>query len=101
MTISIHQYLCLTDNYGVLVHDSTTGATACVDVPEAGATLPAPAERGRNLTRPPLTHQHADHIRGVPEVRTKFPNARVWGPAKDASRIPFLDHQVREGDTAH
>ena len=35
MTISIHQYLCLTDNYGVLVHDSTTGATACVDVPEA------------------------------------------------------------------
>jgi hydroxyacylglutathione hydrolase len=24
----------------------------------------------------------------------------LWGPAKDAARIPFLDHQVREGDYA-
>ncbi|HEV7478770.1 MAG TPA: hydroxyacylglutathione hydrolase [Roseiarcus sp.] len=100
MTISIHQYLCLTDNYGVLVHDSTAGATACVDVPEAGPTLAALAERGWNLTDILITHHHADHIQGVPDVRAKFPNAKVWGPAKDASRIPFLDHQVKEGDTA-
>jgi hydroxyacylglutathione hydrolase len=100
MTISIHQYLCLTDNYGALVHDSTTGATACVDVPEAGPTLAALAERGWNLTDILITHHHADHIQGVPEVKAKFPNAKVWGPAKDAARIPFLDHQVKEGDTA-
>ena len=101
MTISIHQYLCLTDNYGVLVHDSTTGATACVDVPEAGPTLAALADRGWNLTDILITHHHADHIQGVPDVRAKFPNAKIWGPAKDAGRIPFLDHQVKEGDTAH
>ena len=100
MTISIHQYLCLTDNYGALVHDSTTGATACVDVPEAGPTLAALAEQGWNLTDILITHHHADHIQGVPEVRAKFPNAKIWGPAKDAARIPFLDHQVKEGDTA-
>ena len=100
MTMSVHQYLCLTDNYGALVHDSTTGATACVDVPEAGPTLAALAERGWNLTDILITHHHADHIQGVPDVRAKFPNAKVWGPDKDAARIPFLDHQVKEGDTA-
>jgi hydroxyacylglutathione hydrolase len=100
MTMSIHQYLCLTDNYGALVHDSTTGATACVDVPEAGPTFAALAEQGWNLTDILITHHHADHIQGVPDVRAKFPNAKVWGPAKDAARIPFLDHKVAEGDIA-
>jgi hydroxyacylglutathione hydrolase len=101
MTISIHQYPCLTDNYGALVHDSTTGATACVDVPAAGASLVALAERGWTLTDILITHHHDDHIQGVPELKAKFPNAKVWGPAKDAGRIPFLDRQVKEDDTAH
>ena len=100
MTMSVHQYLCLTDNYGALVHDSVTGATACVDVPEAGPTLAALAERGWNLSEIFITHHHADHIQGVPELKAKFPGAKVWGPAKDAARIPFLDHQVKEGDVA-
>jgi hydroxyacylglutathione hydrolase len=100
MTISVHQYLCLTDNYGALIHDPTTGATACVDVPEAAPTLAALAERGWNLTDILITHHHADHIQGVPDVMVKFPKAKVWGPAKDTARIPFLDHQLKEGDTA-
>jgi len=100
MTMSVHQYLCLTDNYGALVHDSTTGATACIDVPEAGATFRALSERGWNLSDVLVTHHHADHIQGVPELKAKFSNLKVWGPAKDAARIPFLDRQVREGDLA-
>ena len=99
MTISIHQYLCLNDNYGALVHDSATGATACVDVPAAAPTLAALAEQGWNLTDILITHHHADHIQGVPDLKAKFPNAKIWGPAKDAARIPFLDHKVKEGDT--
>jgi hydroxyacylglutathione hydrolase len=98
MTISIHQYLCLNDNYGALVHDSATGATACVDVPDAAPTLAALAEQGWNLTDILITHHHADHIQGVPDLKAKFPNAKIWGPAKDAARIPFLDHKVKEGD---
>ena len=100
MTMSVHQYLCLTDNYGALIHDSTTGATACVDAPEAGPTFAALAERGWTLSDVLLTHHHADHIQGVPELKAKFPNLRVWGPAKDAARIPFLDQRVVEGDFA-
>ena len=100
MTMSVHQYPCLTDNYGALAHDPATGATACVDVPEAGPTFAALAERGWNLSDVLITHHHADHIQGVAELRAKFPNLRLWGPAKDAARIPFLDRQVREGDYA-
>jgi hydroxyacylglutathione hydrolase len=100
MAANVHQYLCLTDNYGALIHDSATGATACVDVPEAGPTLKALSERGWTLSDILITHHHADHIQGVPEMKAKFPNARVWGPAKDAARIPFLDQKVAEGDLA-
>jgi hydroxyacylglutathione hydrolase len=100
MTMSVHQYLCLTDNYGALVHDSVTGATACVDVPEAGPTLAALAERGWTLSDVLITHHHADHVQGVPELKAKFPSAKIWGPAKDAARLPFLDHKVAEGGTA-
>jgi hydroxyacylglutathione hydrolase len=100
MTMSVHQYLCLTDNYGALVHDPATGATACVDVPEAGPTLAALKERGWTLSDVLLTHHHADHIQGVPELKAKFPKLKVWGPAKDAARIPFLDQRVAEGDVA-
>jgi hydroxyacylglutathione hydrolase len=82
------------------VHDSATGATACVDVPEAGPTLAALAERGWNLTDILITHHHADHIQGVPDVKAKFPRAKIWGSGKDAARIPFLDHELKEGDTA-
>ena len=79
MTMSVHQYLCLTDNYGALVHDSTTGATACVDAPEAGPTLAALAERGWSLSDVLITHHHADHIQGVPELKAKFPKSQGLG----------------------
>jgi hydroxyacylglutathione hydrolase len=100
MTANVHQYLCLTDNYGALVHDSASGATACVDAPEAAPTVAALAERGWTLTDILITHHHADHIQGVPELKAKFPNVRIWGPAKDVARIPFLDRKLAEGDVA-
>ena len=100
MATSVAQFLCLTDNYGVLLHDPGSGATASIDAPEAEPILAAARQHGWRLTDILLTHHHADHIQGVPDVRAKFPKAKIWGPAKDAARIPFLDHQVKEGDTA-
>ena len=85
MTISIHQYLCLTDNYGVLAHDSTTGATACVDIPEAGATLAALAERGWNLTDILVTHHHADHTDGIMALKAKH-SCRVVAPREQKAK---------------
>ncbi len=100
MTTSVHQFLCLTDNYGVLVHDFRTGATASIDAPEAGPILAALDEKGWTLTDLLITHHHADHIQGAPELKARFPDLRMVGPAKDASRIPGLDTLVSEGDYA-
>ena len=100
MTIAVHQFLCLTDNYGALVHDRATGATATIDAPEAEPILSALAERGWTLTEALITHHHADHVQGLPSLKERFPALRVTGPAKERARIPFLDVEVREGDTA-
>ena len=98
MPTSVQQFICLTDNYGALVHDSATGATACIDAPDAAPILAAASERGWRLTDAFLTHHHADHVQGVPKLKEVFPELRVWGPAKEASRIAFLDTLVAEGD---
>ena len=37
--IEIHQFPCLDDNYGFLVHDPASCETACIDTPDAEAYL--------------------------------------------------------------
>ncbi len=99
MTIRIHQFLCLQDNFGLLVHDDHTGATACVDAPD-GEAIAAEAERlGWRLSHVLLTHHHLDHVEGVPPLRATFPDIKVFGARKDAHRLEGLDEMVGEGDT--
>ena len=98
MALKVHQFTCLSDNFGVLVHDEATGATASIDVPEAAPVLNALEEKGWTLTDILITHHHADHIQGVDGVKARFPQAKITGPRKDASRIPGLDVLVAEGD---
>ena len=35
MAAEIKLFACLKDNYGVLIHDPASGATAAIDAPEA------------------------------------------------------------------
>jgi hydroxyacylglutathione hydrolase len=100
MTAQVHQFPCLSDNFGVLVHDPATGATAAIDVPEAAPVLKALAEKGWTLTDILVTHRHADHVQGIPEVKRHFPKARVIAPAGEADRVPMVDATVKEGDVA-
>ena len=100
MTAEVYQFPCLTDNFGVLVHDPATGATAAIDVPEAAPVLKALDERGWTLTDILVTHRHGDHVQGIPEVKHRFPKARVLAPAGEADRVPLVDATVREGDVA-
>jgi len=100
MTTHVHQFLCLKDNYGVLVHDSQTGATAAIDAPDADAVLAAAASQGWALTDLLITHHHADHTQGIPGLRASLPKLRVAGPAKEASRIGGLDVLLGEGEYA-
>jgi hydroxyacylglutathione hydrolase len=98
MAAIVHQFMCLDDNFGVLVHDTATGATASIDVPEAGPVLNALSEKGWTLTHILVTHHHKDHIGGVDEVRARFPDAKIVGPAPDKARVPGADVYLGEGD---
>jgi hydroxyacylglutathione hydrolase len=97
MAAIVHQFMCLDDNFGVLVHDTVTGATASIDVPEAGPVLNALSEKGWTLTHILVTHHHKDHIGGVDEVRARFPDAKIVGPAPDKARVPGADVYLGEG----
>jgi len=99
MAAIVHQFMCLEDNFGVLIHDSSTGATASIDAPEAGPVLAALAEKGWTLSDILVTHHHNDHIGGIAEVLAKFPQARVTAPAKDKARIPGAHVYVEEGES--
>jgi hydroxyacylglutathione hydrolase len=98
MALEFHQFLCLSDNFGLLAHDPATGATAALDAPEAEPILAALAEKGWSLTDIWLTHHHPDHIGAVDALKARWPGSRVVGARKDAHRLPPLDLAVGEGD---
>src|SRR5262249_16081521 len=83
LTAETRQFLCLTDNYGVLLHDPTTGTCASIDAPEPAPIFAALTDRGWCLTGVLITHHHADHVQAVPELKSRFPGLKVQGPAKE------------------
>ncbi len=95
--LEVHQFACLSDNYGFLVHDPASGATACIDTPDAAAVLAALAERGWRLTAIWNTHHHPDHAGGNLAVKAAT-HCEVVAPAAEAARIPGVDRTVVEGD---
>src|SRR5262249_38695654 len=93
-------FLCLKDNYGVLIHDPGSGATAAIDAPEAPAVEAALKATGWKLTDILVTHHHADHTGGIAELKGRH-KCRVVAPKAEAGKIPAVDETVREGDTVH
>jgi hydroxyacylglutathione hydrolase len=90
-------FLCLKDNYGVLLHDPDSGATAAIDAPEAAPIEAALKSSGWKLTDILVTHHHHDHTGGIAALKQKH-KCRVVAPAKGKD-IPGVDETVREGDT--
>ncbi len=79
-------FACLKDNYGVLVHDPATGATAAIDAPEAGPVEAALKATGWTLTDILVTHHHADHTGGIEELKRKY-KCRVVAPKAEAAKF--------------
>ena len=96
-TLDIALFPCLSDNYGLLIHDRDSGETAAIDTPEVAKIEGACAARGWTLTQIWNTHHHADHTGGNIALKEKY-GVSVTGPGQIAGRIPGLDRGVSGGD---
>jgi hydroxyacylglutathione hydrolase len=97
MAAQTRLFLCLQDNYGVLVHDPASGATAAIDAPEAAPIETALRETGWKLTDMLVTHHHGDHTGGIAELKQRH-GCRVVAPRGEVQKIPLVDLAVAEGD---
>ena len=98
MPIQTDLFGCFTDNFGVLIHDPGSGATASIDAPEAAPVEAALKRTGWRLTDILVTHHHGDHTGGIAQLK-KAHQCRVVAPRNEAQRIPLVDETVGEGDT--
>ena len=97
MSLTVHQFACLSDNYGFLVRDDASGLAACVDTPDADAVLREVAATGWPLALILNTHWHPDHAGGNAAVKAAT-GCEIVGP-QEVARIAPLDRPVVEGDS--
>lgn len=96
MPLTVHQFPCLSDNYGFLIRDEETGLAACIDTPDAAAILRELEGLGWTLALVLNTHWHPDHAGGNAELKTAT-GCTVIGP-EEVGRIAAADRVVSEGD---
>jgi hydroxyacylglutathione hydrolase len=97
MPAETYLFPCLKDNFGVLLHDPVSGATAAIDAPEAAPVEAALQKTGWRLTDILVTHHHGDHTAGIGELKAHH-KCRVVAPRNEAQRIAHVDETVGEGD---
>ncbi|NBB52319.1 hydroxyacylglutathione hydrolase [Rhizobium sp. CRIBSB] len=98
MTLSVHQFACLTDNYGFLIRDEATGMVATIDTPDADRIQAELAASGWGRLDLILnTHWHADHAGGNAALKAAT-GAVIIGP-HEVARISPLDCVVGGDET--
>lgn len=96
MPIDIDQFMCRSDNFGVLFRDRATGATALIDAPEEQPILDAIERTGWTPTMILTTHHHPDHVEANLALKQRF-GLKIIGPRAEAEKIPGIDETVDEG----
>src|SRR6187431_1898245 len=96
--LEVHQFPCLSDNYGFLLHDPASGETACIDTPDAAEYLRQADAKAWQITQIWNTHWHPDHAGGNQEIKAAT-GCTVAAPAVDAPKIAAVDRTVGQGDT--
>ena len=96
--LQVHQFPCLSDNYGFLLHDPESGETACIDTPDADEYLRQAAAKGWRITQIWNTHWHPDHAGGNEAIKVAT-GCTVTAPKVDAPKIASVDRTVANGDT--
>ncbi len=100
MSIEIHQFPCLSDNYGFLAHDPISRETAAIDTPDADEYLKQAAAQGWTITQIWNTHWHPDHAGGNLAIK-EATGCTITAPAGEGGKIAGVDRSVAAGDKVH
>jgi hydroxyacylglutathione hydrolase len=96
--LTIDQFICRQDNFGVILRDPVSGQTASIDAP-AGDLIASRLKQGSlNLTHLLITHHHPDHVEGIPTLTAAYA-PKVIGPAAEAGKIAGLTEALNDEDT--
>lgn len=96
MSLTVHQFPCLTDNYCFLVRDGRSGKVACIDPPDSKAVAEELEKLRWGLDLILNTHWHGDHIGGNEALRS-LTGAMVVAPAEVSDRT-WVDRIVSPGE---
>lgn len=100
MPVEIEQFMCRSDNFGVLVHDPKSGQTAIIDAPEEAPILAAIKRTGWTPTMILTTHHHMDHVEANLALKERF-KLRIVGPEAEKAKILGIDETVEDGSVLH
>ncbi|WP_379546403.1 hydroxyacylglutathione hydrolase [Qipengyuania sp. DSG2-2] len=95
--LQVHQFPCLSDNYGFLLHDPDSGETAAIDTPDGKEYLRQAEAKGWTITHIWNTHWHPDHAGGNPDI-VEATGATIVAP-KEVEKLSAIDQLVAHGDT--
>lgn len=95
--LEIEQFICRSDNFGVLIHDPESNLTAAIDAPEESAVIEALQRRGWTLDFIFTTHHHHDHVEANLALKQKF-GITILGPKGEQAKIPGIDRTLSDGD---
>ena len=97
MTLDVHLFPCLSDNYGLLVRDPATSTVAAIDTPDAGRILEELEGLGwGGLNLILNTHWHPDHTGGNAALKAAT-GCVIHGP-EEVRRAAPLDHVIADED---
>lgn len=95
MPLTILPVEAFADNYIWVISRPGTLAAYVVDPGDATPVLAKLAELQLNLEGILVTHQHPDHIGGIPALKEHYPGIPVIGPED----ISLVNRPVKEGDS--
>jgi len=97
MALEIEQFMCHSDNFGILARNPETGEAFLVDAPEEGPILAAIERTGWTPATLLITHHHGDHVEANLALKERF-GLTIIGPEAEKAKIPGIDLTVRGGD---
>ena len=96
MGLQVHQFECLSDNYGFLARCDETGVCTSIDSPDARVIQAEAQKLGWTVHQVWNTHHHYDHAGGNEALSAA--GAKITAPESEADKIAAIDRTVKPGD---